>query len=311
VCAASIANGPTSQGHLWLVDPAKKELRQLTFSAKTERSPEWAPQGDRVAFLSNRSGPMQVYVISRTGGDARAVTTSASAVTDFRWSPDGRQIAYLARKDVPGQDVNAPHIADRAQDLAPLWVTDVSSGDSRELTGGVLRIDEIAWVSPERILAIASEQPALETWHSALYEIAVRDGAVRLLSQPNQPFKGLRISPAGKQLAFVSTQTGGPISHDLFLQPVENGAARDMTAPVDRAVLEAHWQNDTTIVTRVAEGFINRLVRIKASMTKLPSMVPRTRRLTMSGTSVHPGSIRTCTRAIHPPLSLATPGHRL
>jgi dipeptidyl aminopeptidase/acylaminoacyl peptidase len=271
VCAASIVNGPTPEGHLWLVNPTKKELRQLTFSAKIERSPEWAPQGDRVAFLSNRSGLMQVYVMSRTGGNARAVTTSASAVTDFRWSPDGSQIAYLARKDDPERDVNAPHIADRTQDLARLWVTDVGSGDSRELTGGVLRIDEIAWVSPERILTIASEQPALETWHSALYEIAVRDGAVRLLSRPNQPFVRLQISPERKQLAFVSTGTGGPIAHDLFLQPAESGAARNMTASVDRAVLEVHWQNDNTIVARVAEGFTNRLVRIdsKGSVSRI------------------------------------------
>lgn len=271
VYTASSVNGPASQAHLWLAEPARKQLRQLTFSAKTERAPEWAPQGDRVAFLSNRSGPMQVYVISLTGGEARAVTASAGGVTDFRWSPDGRQIAYLARKDDPQLDRNAPRIADRAQDLARLWVTDVSSGDNRELTGGVLRIDEIAWVSPERIVAIASEQPALETWHSALYEIAVRDGAAELLSRPNLPFTGLRISPDRKQLAFVSTGTGGPIPHDLFLQPVDNPTARDMTVSVDRAVLEAHWQNDNTIVARVADGFVNRLVRIdsKGSVSRI------------------------------------------
>jgi dipeptidyl aminopeptidase/acylaminoacyl peptidase len=44
-----------------------------------------------------------------------------------------------------------------------------------------------------------------------------------------------------------------------------------MTASVDRAAQEAHWQNDNTIVTRVADGFINRLVRIdsKGSVSRI------------------------------------------
>jgi len=260
--AVSGVNGVTPQGHLWLADPEKKELRQFTFSQKTERSPEWAPQGDRVAFLSNRWGPMQVYVIPRTGGEARAVTASPSGVTDFRWSPDGKQIAYLAREPDLERDVNVPHVADRVQDLERLWVTDVGSGASREVTSAVLRIDAIGWVSSERILAIASEQPALETWHSALCEISIRDGAVRWVGKPAQPFKGLWLSPARKQLAFAATAAGGPIPHDLFVQSVDGGASRDVTASVDRAVLDARWQNDTTVVARVADGFINRLVRI-------------------------------------------------
>jgi dipeptidyl aminopeptidase/acylaminoacyl peptidase len=125
IFVVSEVNGPALESHLWLADLRKQELRQFTFSPKSERTPQWAPQGDRLAFLSNRAGAAQVYVIPRAVGEARAVTTSASGVTDFRWSADGQQIAYLARQGDSEHDPNAPHIADRDQDIPRLWVLDV------------------------------------------------------------------------------------------------------------------------------------------------------------------------------------------
>ena len=267
VCVVSEVNGPTIEGHLWLADLNSRQLAQFTFSQKSERLPQWAPRGGSLAFLSSRSGPTQVYVMPRSGGEAQALTASGSDVTDFRWSPDGKQIAYLAREPDTDRDSNAAHIADREQDVERLWILDLASGSARRLTNGSIRIETFDWASSERIVAMAAEQPRLETWHSALYEISVADKGIRLIGEPNQPWSSLWLSPSRKQLAFVSTRSAGPIPHDLFLQSVAGGAARDVTSSVDRAVLDARWQNDTTIVSRIADGFTNRLVRASAGGT--------------------------------------------
>src|SRR3569833_409100 len=125
---ASSVDGLAPQSHLWLAEPGRKTLRQFTYSAKSERSPAWAPAGNRIAFLSNRSGAMQVFIMPRTGGEARALTANHAGVTDFQWAADGKHIAYLARKPDLQPDPNAPHIADRVEDLARLWAVDVESG---------------------------------------------------------------------------------------------------------------------------------------------------------------------------------------
>ena len=78
VCVVSEVNGPQPESHLWLVDVKGGGLRQLTDSPKGERSPEWSPRADSVAFLSNRTDPTQVYVIPRNGGEAHAVSTLSS-----------------------------------------------------------------------------------------------------------------------------------------------------------------------------------------------------------------------------------------
>src|SRR5262249_48239730 len=54
----------------------------------------------------------------------------------------------------------------------------------------------------------------------------------------------------------------GPIPHDLFLQPVGGSSARNVTTSIDRKIAEIHWQDESTVFARVADGFYYRIVRI-------------------------------------------------
>ena len=59
-----------------------------TFSAKYSRD------GKRIAFLSNRSGTPQVWVVDAAGGEAKQVTQGADPVGSVEWSPVEDRIAY-------------------------------------------------------------------------------------------------------------------------------------------------------------------------------------------------------------------------
>ena len=83
------------QPHVWLMDVASGSARQLTPENKSERAPEWSPDGKMLAFLSNRGGKTQIYSAQADGSKARAVTSRKYGVTSFHWSPDGQAIAYL------------------------------------------------------------------------------------------------------------------------------------------------------------------------------------------------------------------------
>jgi dipeptidyl aminopeptidase/acylaminoacyl peptidase len=262
VCVVSQVDGLNIDSHLWLLHVAQQDLHQLTFSGKSERSPQWAPSGNELAFLSNRAGATQIYVMPRDGGEARPVTASVTGVTRYQWSPDGKQIAYLARAPESEQDVNVPRVADREQNLERLWVVDLESRKNRQVTSGAWRIDDFNWTKSDQFLAIATDNPRVETWNNALFSIALGNGAFTPFGKPNQPFNGLLVSPGRKQVAFVSTRSAGPIPHDLYVQSSAGGPAQDVTAAVDRAVLGARWQNDSTIFVRVADGFRNKIFRV-------------------------------------------------
>lgn len=263
VCVISEMSGGAIQSHIWVLHIGHGELRQITFSQESERSPKWSPNGS-LAFLSNRTGSMQVYVMSADGGEARAVTASESGVNSFQWSPDGRQISFLAREPTSKQkqDGHDEKIADSEKDLARLWIVDLDSGKVRQVTTGAWRIEEFDWLSADRIIAIATDHPSAEVLTEAIYEISVTDGRTVLIDQPNQPFTKLSVAPGRKHFTFRSTRTGGPEPYDLFLQLVNGGSAKDVTSSIDRAVLESQWQDGTTTWVRVADGFRNRIFRI-------------------------------------------------
>src|SRR5580704_14149120 len=75
------------QPHLWLLEVASGNTRQITPEGKGERAPQWSPDGKALAFLSNRDGKTQVYTMPVDSGAPTAVTARKFGVTGFHWSP--------------------------------------------------------------------------------------------------------------------------------------------------------------------------------------------------------------------------------
>ncbi len=268
-CTVSeIPKGPSPESHIWMLDVAKTEFRQFSFSTKAERSPQWSPDGKSLAFSSDRNERKQIYVIGLNGGEAVELTSGKNAIGEFRWSPDGKQIAYLApepKSDAEEKreaDKDDGKEADRERDLDRLWLVEVASKQSHQVTRGEWRISDFEWISPDHLIAVAEEQPKIETWHNALYTIDARTGVFTRFSRPNQPFGGLTVSKRRSQIAFAAANKAGPVPHDLFIQAVAGGAAHDVTAGLDRPVFGVKWQNDTEAVISVGDGFRSLLYRI-------------------------------------------------
>lgn len=90
---------------LWSVPMAGGSPRRLTSTPKSELSPVWRPDGQRIAFLSAESGSMQVYEISPDGTGRRQLTRLADDVDNFRYDPTGTRVLYTQRVKT-GKDVH-------------------------------------------------------------------------------------------------------------------------------------------------------------------------------------------------------------
>ncbi|QSO47866.1 S9 family peptidase [Alicyclobacillus mengziensis] len=102
----------TYQSHIWLVSTEDGKKTLFTNSEKSETAPAWSPDGQWLAFLSNRgSDTMQLYVMPEAGGEAIRVTDVKEGVQSFQWSPDGMRIGFLS-KDSNARDTVSTVIAD-------------------------------------------------------------------------------------------------------------------------------------------------------------------------------------------------------
>src|SRR5688572_19572757 len=68
---------------------------QITTHAGLDMNPAMSPQGDAIAFVSDRSGAFEIYVRGLGGGSTEApLTADGGQNVQPAWSPDGRSIAY-------------------------------------------------------------------------------------------------------------------------------------------------------------------------------------------------------------------------
>ncbi len=75
------------QDDLWVVPFKGGDARRLTSTVASEWNPIFSPDGETIAFCSNREGQSFVYTVPSKGGIARALIREAFSISD--WYPDG------------------------------------------------------------------------------------------------------------------------------------------------------------------------------------------------------------------------------
>ncbi len=125
---------PKGGGNLFVINPDGSGLHRLTSHAGSETLLARSPDGRRIAFASDRSGPWRIYVIGADGSDEATLTEGGGNFLlqpAFRpaWSPDGSRIVFV---DVPGN----------------IFVSNADGTDPTQLTFGTAIDTYPAW-SPD------------------------------------------------------------------------------------------------------------------------------------------------------------------
>jgi Tol biopolymer transport system component len=123
-----------SDANIWRVDVSGREAPvKVIYSTQYDSSPQYSPDGSRVAFRSTRSGSNEIWVSDADGRTPVQLTRFGGPLTGCpRWSPDGMRIAFDTRPDgqadiyviasnggVPRRLTNSP-----AEDVVPSWSRD-------------------------------------------------------------------------------------------------------------------------------------------------------------------------------------------
>ena len=111
---------------------APRTMWQLTFDSGVQAEPTWSPDGRMIAYSSDRSGNVDLWVQPVDGGNPVQVTTGSAFDVQPDWSPDGRHLAFRTGSEgggivvVPALGGNEQRVSDFGE--FPQW-----SPDSRQI----------------------------------------------------------------------------------------------------------------------------------------------------------------------------------
>ncbi|MDA1306598.1 MAG: hypothetical protein O2917_04990 [Acidobacteria bacterium] len=133
------------------------DQRRLTFHPGSDNSPTWSPNGQQIAFTSDRAGQNHLYIMSADGGPVTRLPTGGGKIDRPTWSPAPfNYIAYTA--EVPGGN--------------QVRMIDLLTNQITTLTGGLSGTSESPSVAPNgRHIAFITTQ-----WGKQHIAIVGRDG---------------------------------------------------------------------------------------------------------------------------------------
>jgi dipeptidyl aminopeptidase/acylaminoacyl peptidase len=252
---------------IWLADTGVGKTLQLTRGDKSSTNPRWSPDGQWLAFLSNRQEDRnQIFVINPVGGEAQQLTKSETAISNFAWSEDGKTIAYSATEPQPQplkdrKDYLGDYdVVREGYSYVHIWTFSVADAMNAPVTGKQrtkkkdFSVDSFSW-SPDgaSIVFSATLNPDLiQGTTSDIYLLKLSDDSVRKIVDQPGPDNNPHFSPDGKQIVFSSAMGNSlyfASNSRLAVVRIDGGKPQSITDRFDESPSLLEWKADGVYFT--------------------------------------------------------------
>ena len=163
-------------------------VTRLTQNNSQDWNPVWSPDGQRIAFVSDRDGDDEIYVMDADGNNSTRLTQKAGFDWNLGWFPDGQRIAFVSNRD---GDVE-------------IYVIDADGSNLTRLTQNAL-LSSVPVLSPD------GQHIAFTSHRDGDFRIYVMDAdgsnLTRLTQGAGQDLDPVW-SPDGQRIAFMSNRGG-------------------------------------------------------------------------------------------------------
>ena len=224
-------------GQVWIVDLGTKEKRQLTKLSGGASGQTWSPDGKWIAFLSTTvpSGSEAENMAYLKAKETSKVTGRVYSTLSYRhWNEwkDTQQLSHLYV--VPADGSAAP------RDLTAGFTTDVPN--YADVSAG----DGYAWAPDSLSLAFESapDQAKATTTNGEIYEVSLKGGPARKVTNNPAMDNSPRYSPDGKYLAWRAQRRPGFEADKWELWVLDRATNKVVrtTAAFDLSFGDYQWQ---------------------------------------------------------------------
>ncbi len=271
---------------IWMANTDGREAFQVTFGDKSSSNPKWSPDGNWLAFTSNRKDNRNnLYLLRLNGGEAEPLTDLKGSISNFDWSPDGRWIAYTM-SDTKNEDEekndkgkNDFRWVDENYKMSRLYVVPVmkdASGkrEPRKLTNENYNVGGFDW-SPDGkwIVFSHTRSPIVNDWvTSDVSLLDVASGKATAFVKSEAAESSPVFSPDGKSV--VMSVSDVPVrwaqSNTIQIFSVAGGQPKILAASHDGQPNVAGWSSDgKRVYFSEAKGTGTRIYAIDVAANKI------------------------------------------
>lgn len=245
-------------GDIWTVPLSGGAATRLTSGPAWDVQPTFSPDGRQLAFVSDRGGNENVWIMGADGADPRAFTDEAVArCTHPVWDPDGEHLLYRRRT-----------IDTRSIGVTEIWQRHLDGGEGTALTqldahphaGEVWPTDgPFVYFSSRRGRFDYGGDPVAGLW--TIQRLDRRTGSIRAIAHGPGSASRPSLSPDGQALYFVSRRRTETVLEALQLQTGQRTVVADWLSPDELEGFALHgtyprmdWTDDGDLVLWASGG---------------------------------------------------------
>ena len=249
-------------GDLWINDTNQGTTRALTDDPYVDIDPAWSPDGQWLAFVSDRRGTMNLWLKNPKTQETRQLTDLPTAVGFPVWSPDGQRIAFYTR--------DARNVWGRGQ----LHIIEVATQQITPLEGAYFVPSKPTWSPDGNTLALMVLQPYSTRYREGINQLlllSLTDSTRRYVSPEEGRTPAMRNangpvwSPDGRHIVYV--QDG--VLWQLPVDSIGNPAGEPVQL-TDELATAPSWTADSQQLVYLATDQLKKLSLATGQATELP-----------------------------------------
>lgn len=198
------------KGDIYKVSAKGGTATQLTTQDSYECTPIWSPDGQRIAFASDRYGNFDLFVMPSSGGNAQRLTTNSAGEIPSAFTPDGKYILFSASIQDPASSALFPTGA-----MTELYKVPSIGGRTEQVLG--TPAEAICFDKSGEKFFYQDRKGFEDEWrkhHTSsitrdLWMYDVQTGKHTNLTQREGEDRNPVLSPDGQTIFFLSEQNGG------------------------------------------------------------------------------------------------------
>ncbi len=241
-----------ARGELFSVPVKQGDTRNITNTSGTrEQAPQWSPDGQSIAYISDATGETELFTQPQLGGKPTQLTTAGLSIISATWSPDSKKILIQTLQNalyvldvaskkltklvqgkygIGGLDWSPDsryiaYIDSKSTGFGRLFIADSANGDLHQVTDGYYSDNDVAWDLNGKYLYLASSRNFGPTYGAYEFSLKVED-------------------PIGVYVFPLTKDAGNPLlpsSDEEPVAPAPGAPPKPAPAPPSGLVVKIDW----------------------------------------------------------------------